>query len=246
VQGFDVAGIMFAFTNRPRADNNVAANNEYYGITAFVSTHGRFENNTSYGGLDAGFYIGNSPKADFTVKNNTASNNLWGILVRDSATGSITGNTLHDNCSGLVFLNTGTSEGVHNWRASHNVATQNNNFCAGGVTGTGLPFNLTGLGILMGGTEHILLQDNTVSANQPSGDLTILNGIPLAGGIVVVSTADVSVFPGFYGSDAAHNLILNNTALDDQPFDLAYDGLGTGNQFLSNTCSTSDPSGLCP
>src|SRR5215472_11229990 len=59
VQGFDGAGIMFAFTNRPRADNNVAANNEYYGITAFVSTHGRFENNTSYGGLDAGFYIGN-------------------------------------------------------------------------------------------------------------------------------------------------------------------------------------------
>src|SRR5215831_17631595 len=74
-----------------------------------LPARGRFENNTSYGDEDAGFYVGNSPEADFTVQNNTAFNNLWGILVRDAATGSITGNTLHDSCSGLVFLNTGTS-----------------------------------------------------------------------------------------------------------------------------------------
>ena len=92
VQGFPGVGIVFAGTNRPRADHNVAANNRGYGITAFVSTHGRFEDNTSYGSGDAGFYVGNSPNADFTVQNNTAFADLWGILVRDSATGSVTGN----------------------------------------------------------------------------------------------------------------------------------------------------------
>ena len=45
--GLPGVGIVFADTNRPRADHNVAANNRGYGITAFDSTHGRFEYNTS-------------------------------------------------------------------------------------------------------------------------------------------------------------------------------------------------------
>jgi len=243
VKGFPGVGIVFAGTNRLRADHNVAANNSSYGITAFASTHGRFEDNTSYGSGDAGFYVGNSPKADFTIQNNTAFADLWGILVRDSATGSVTGNTLHDNCSGLVFLNTGTQTGVHDWQASQNTAAHNDNFCPGYVTG--LPFTLTGLGVLIAGGDHIVLRDNTVIANQPSGAPTIIDGVALAGGIVVVSTASVSVFPGYYGSAAAHNNILNNGVLGNQPFDLAYDGLGTGNHFLPNTCGTSYPGGLC-
>jgi parallel beta-helix repeat protein len=219
----------------------VAANNKAYGITAFASTHGVFENNTSYGSEDAGFYVGVSPKADFTVRNNTAFANLWGILVRDSAMGSITGNMLHGNCSGLVFLETGISTGVHNWQGSHNTAAQNDNFCPAGD----LPFALTGVGVLIAGGDHIVLRENIVRANQPSGPPTIINGVELAGGIVVVSTASLSVFPGYYGSVSAHNMIVNNVVLDNQPFDLVYDGLGTGNQFVSNTCETSSPAGLC-
>jgi hypothetical protein len=63
----------------------VAANNSY-GITAFLSTQGLFEYNTSYGSGDAGFYVGNSPNADFKVRYSTAFADLWGILVRDSST----------------------------------------------------------------------------------------------------------------------------------------------------------------
>ena len=101
------------------------------------------------------------------------------------------------------------------------------------------------MGILIAGGDHIVLRENRVRANQPSGDPTIINGVALAGGIVVVSTANVSVFPGYYGSVAAHNIILNNLVLDNQPFDLVYDGLGTGNHFISNRCDTSFPAGLC-
>ncbi len=243
VQGFPGVGIVFAGANRFRADHNVAADNASYGITAFASMHGRFDDNTSYGSADAGFYIGNSPTADLAIQNNTAYNNLWGILVRDAAMGSITGNRLHDNCSGLVFLNTGTRTGVHHWQASHNIARHNNHYCPTDVTG--LPFTLTGLGVLIAGADHIVLQENMVHANQPSGDPTIIDGVALAGGIVVVSTANVSVFPGYYGSVEAQNNVVNNVVLDNQLFDLAYDGQGAGNHFISNTCRTTSPAGLC-
>jgi hypothetical protein len=244
IQGFRGVGIIFAGTNRPRADHNVAANNKSYGITAFISTHGRFEYNTSYGSGDAGFYVGNSPNADFTVRYNTAFADLWGILVRDASTGSVTDNLLHDSCSGLVFLNSGTTTGVHNWRASHNIVVHNDEFCS--AEEAELPFSLTGVGILIAGGDHIVLRENRVSANQPNGgDPSIIHGVPLAGGIVAISTADVSVFPGFYGGVAEHNIIWNNTVRRNHPFDLVYDGLGTGNRFVSNNCDTSSPARLC-
>ena len=41
VRNFSGVGIIFAGTNRSRADHNVAANNQSYGITAFTATHGR-------------------------------------------------------------------------------------------------------------------------------------------------------------------------------------------------------------
>jgi Right handed beta helix region len=243
VRDFPGVGILFAGTNGSRADHNVAASNKSYGITAFIATHGLFEFNTSYGSGDAGFYVGNSPNADFRIRYNTAFADLWGILVRDASTGSVRDNILHDSCSGLVFLNTGTSTGVHNWRASHNIIAHNDNFCP--ADETELPFSLTGVGILIAGGDHIVLRENRVRMNQPGGEPSLINGVPLAGGIVVVSTAKVSVFPGFYGSVEEHNTILNNAALGNQPFDLVYDGLGSDNHFVSNACETSSPRGLC-
>jgi hypothetical protein len=243
IQDFSGVGIVFAGTNRVRADHNVAANNQSYGITAFVSTHGVFEYNTTYGSGDAGLYVGNSPNADFTIRYNTAFGDLWGILVRDASMGSVTDNLLHDSCSGLVFLNSGTTTGVHNWRASHNVVAHNDKLCP--AEEEELPFSLTGAGILIGGGDHIVLRENRVFANRPTGEPSLINDVPLAGGIVVVSTANVSLFPGFYGDVAEHNIILNNTVLNNRPFDLVYDSQGRSNHFISNKCETSTPSGLC-
>jgi hypothetical protein len=241
VRDFSGVGILFGGTNEARADHNVAANNKSYGITAFLSTHGLFEYNTSYGSGDAGFYVGNSPNADFKIRYNTAFADLWGILVRDASTGSVRDNLLHDSCSGLVFLNTGTTTGVHNWRASHNIVVHNDKFCSAEE----LPFSLTGVGILIGGGDHIVLRENRVLTNRPSGEPSLINDVPLAGGIVVVSTANVSLFPGFYGDVAEHNIIVKNVVIDNQPFDLVYDGLGSGNRFVFNTCDTSTPARLC-
>ena len=243
VRDFSGVGIMFGGTNRSRADHNVAASNQGYGITAFLSTHVQFEYNTSYGSGDAGFYVGNSPNSDFKVRYNTAFADLWGVLVRDASMGSVTDNLVHDSCSGLVFLNTGTTTGVHNWRVSHNIVTHNDAFCS--AEEAELPFSLTGVGILIGGGDHIVLRANRVLTNHPGGQPSLINNVPLAGGIVVVSTANVSVFPGFYGNAAEHNIIISNTVLDNHPFDLVYDGLGSGNRFVFNRCDTSTPARLC-
>jgi hypothetical protein len=243
VRDFSGVGILFGGTNGARADHNVAANNSAYGITAFHSTHGLFEYNVSHGSGDAGFYVGNSPNADFKVRYNAAFADLWGILVRDASTGSVTDNVLYDSCSGLVLLNTGTTTGVHNWLVSSNIVTHNDKFCS--AEEAELPFSLTGVGILIGGGDHIELRANWVLTNHPGGEPSLINDVPLAGGIVVVSTANVSVFPGFYGGVAEHNSIVNNAVLDNHPFDLVYDGLGTGNHFVFNRCDTSTPAGLC-
>ena len=168
VRDFPGVGIVFAGTNRIRADHNVAANNQGYGITAFNSTHGQFEYNTSYGSGDAGFYVGNSPNADFTVRYNTAFADLWGILVRDASTGTVTDNLVHDSCSGMVFLNTGTTTGVHNWRVSNNIVSHNDAFCS--AEDAELPFSLTGVGILIGGADHLVVSANRVLSNEPGGD----------------------------------------------------------------------------
>jgi hypothetical protein len=121
--------------------------------------------------------------------------------------------------------------------------THNNKFCS--AEEAELPFSLTGVGILIGGGDHILLRANRVLTNHPGGEPSLINSVPLAGGIDVVSTANISVFPGFYGAVAEHNIIADNTVLHNRPFDLVYDGLGTSNHFVSNRCETSLPGWLC-
>ena len=41
------------------------------------------------------------------------------------------------------------------------------------------------------------------------------------------------------------NRVNGNTAHNNSPADLVYDGSGTNNQFADNDCGTSQPGGLC-
>jgi parallel beta-helix repeat protein len=248
IRDFPGVGIVFAFADHLRADHNVVANDTMhrgvYGITAFASRHGVYEHNVVHTTSDAGFYMGDSPDADFTIRDNTAYDDLWGILVRDSSVGLITGNTLHDSCSGLVFLNSGTNPtGPQHWLAAGNTVIHNDNSCPSARTL--LPFNLSGVGIMIAGGSHIVLANNTVRDNQPSGPTSSVDGVALAGGIVVVSAADISIFPGLFGSVESHNTLVGNTARDNLPVDIAYDGRGQGNHFVANDCRSSTPAGLC-
>jgi parallel beta-helix repeat protein len=248
IRNFPGVGIVFAFADHLRADHDVVANDTMhrgvYGITAFASRHGVYEHNVVHTTSDAGFYMGDSPHADFTISDNAAYDDLWGILVRDSSVGVVTGNTLHDSCSGLVFLNSGTnSVGPQHWFAAGNTITHNDRSCL--KADSGLPFDLSGVGVLIAGGSHIALADNTVRDNQPSGPTSSVNDVPFAGGIVLVSAAKISLFPGLFGSVESDNAILGNAVLGNSPLDIAYDGQGHGNRFVANECRTSTPDGLC-
>ncbi len=90
--------------------------------------------------------------------------------------------------------------------------------------------------------EDWTVKDNRVRDNTkacPAGE----EGLPISasfvsGGIAVASTAPLG------GNDPVGNLIKGNRLRDNQP-DLFYDGSGSGNVFVHNSCETSIPDGLC-
>ena len=47
------------------------------------------------------------------------------------------------------------------------------------------------------------------------------------------------------GADPMANLLKGNRARNNGPFDIAYDGSGSGNMFVNNRCGTSSPSSIC-
>ena len=114
------------------------------------------------------------------------------------------------------------------WKIRHNLVRANNRAdCGEGGT--------SGTGILLWGAS-----DNEVSKNLVVGNR---GDSPVSGGIVLV-TAE----PGEEGGEAlapSGNLIRKNVALRNRPFDISWDGTGTGNRFLDNRCRTSQPEGLC-
>ena len=46
-------------------------------------------------------------------------------------------------------------------------------------------------------------------------------------------------------ADPVNNAVIHNTALNNTPYDLGYDGSGTGNRSEDNRCQTSLPPTLC-
>ena len=95
------------------------------------------------------------------------------------------------------------------------------------------------MGILIAGGDHIVLRENRVRENQPGGEPSHHQWRPAGRGDRGRLHGQRLRLPGILRRVAAHNIIVKNTVLDNQPFDLVYDGLGTGNHFVSNTCDTS-------
>ena len=57
------------------------------------------------------------------------------------------------------------------------------------------------------------------------------------GGILLAKAA-----PGYVPHD---NIVRDNVAFGNRPIDLFYDGTGSGNRWVNNSCDTSQPPGHC-
>jgi hypothetical protein len=227
------AGVFGYGTDKLHVTHVDASNNASYGISRFASTATLFESNRAWGSGEAGFYIGDSPKADTVVRDNEAWGNDLGIFVRHARGVNIMDNNVHGNCFGILVLNDGNADNAGAGATiRENSFHDNTVFCPGSPDQGGPPPH-GGAGVVLLGADHSLVSDNEISGNTGSA--------PLAGGVLVLST--VGIAPG--GVDAMDNTVRDNEFRNNAPVDIFYDGKGSGNQFLENDCTSSIPPGFC-
>lgn len=226
VDRFTGPGVLLFGTSGARVDEVQANDNGEYGLAAFESTGVRFVENTTARNGEAGVYVGDSPDAQAKIAHNTAYDNVgFGVFIRDASFGEVKHNRTFGNCVGIILLNTGA--GVGNWIVGGNRAVDNSRACPGGGDEPGL----SGIGIGVAGAHDIDVVGNVVLHNKPSGVTDV------SGGIVLISLGPEAL--------NANVRVKDNTAIDNDPFDLLWDGQGSGIEFKGNRCKTSEPDGLC-
>ena len=226
VHGFG-SGIFAAGTGNFSVDHSRFTSNGEYGVFSLESTGTKLVQNEASGSAEAGFYIGDSPNAQATLRGNRSHHNgLTGFLLRNASYGLAEYNSTHDNCVGIFALG-GAPGPVRGWTLRRNDVFHNNAACPAGDEGPAL----SGIGIALAGTKGALVAANNVVNNRPSGPSAYHGGILLA-----------KAAPGYVPRD---NIVRDNVAFGNRPIDLFYDGTGSGNRWVNNSCDTSQPPGHC-
>jgi nitrous oxidase accessory protein NosD len=229
VKHFSGEGIFLFNVANTSVIGNVAAWNGDYGIVGFVQHGGRYLWNVSHDNAAPGFYLGDSPHADYLIAHNVSYGNEFGIFVRHSAFGVVRDNTVRGNCVGVLFLDDGQPGGEHNLVLAHNRSIANNKACPAGEGPA-----TSGLGVVFLGARHSVARDNVIKNNVATGPS------PFSGGLIVTSAKPLSG-----GRNAAYDTITGNILSGNQPDDIIWDGLGAGNVFTNNSCTTSNPGWIC-
>ena len=228
IRGFTGNGIFALGTEGLRATRNRAEDNAEYGIFVLVSTRPVLAYNKASGNGVAGLYVGGNQQVDAKVFGNTTWDNPIGIFLRDVSHGTAEGNHVFGNCAGIVLL--AASPGpVTDWKIRHNLAKANNRTDCGEEDP--VP---SGVGILLFGASDNQITKNLVLGNRGAA--------PYGGGIVLVSSDGADGAPVVAPSG---NAVRKNVAFRNRPFDISWDGTGSGVVFKGNRCATSQPEGLC-
>jgi len=230
VEHFSGEGIFLFNVAGTRITHDIAAWNGDYGIVGFVQHGGRYLWNVSHDNGAPGFYLGDSPHANYVIAHNVSFNNEFGIFVRHSAHGVVRNNHVWGNCIGVFFLDDGQPGGEHDLVLSHNKSWANDKACAASDDGPAV----SGIGVLFLGAQHSVAHANVIRNNVASGPS------PFSGGFLLLSAKP---FGG--GQDPAFDRITGNHLSGNLPDDIIWDGTGAGNVFSGNTCATSSPSWIC-
>ncbi len=232
VNGFSGDGTFVYGGHNFTAFNDEFSHNGGYGIFALHSEYDNYIGNLAHDNGDAGFYVGESPKANVVIEHNASWRNKGeGLLFRDAVGGHVSGNSFTGNCIGVLALNDGGAGPgpFGNVRITDNWIVANNNACPAEDEG---PPPLSGLGLGIAGDSNVVVRHNVINNNVPSGP----TGVP-SGGIALLAF-DPSAPP-------TNNTIVGNHLHGNVDNDIFSDGSGTGNVFKFNRCNTSDPAGLC-
>ncbi|MGY1916253.1 right-handed parallel beta-helix repeat-containing protein [Blastococcus sp. SYSU DS0973] len=234
VSGATGDGLVAVATEDLSVRDSRFTDNGGYGAASFVTEGTSFRGNKATGNAEAGFYIGDSEKADADVRGNYSADNEIGYFYRNASAGKMRGNVATGNCVGVLLL-AGAPGPVTGWEVRKNEVSANNTVCAGNPE-DGIP-PLSGAGMVLAGAQDVRVRDNVVRDNHSAAESVV------EGGVVVISTdslAEAELVPGF----APSGEVERNEAKGNEPADINWDGTGTV-EFGDNRCRTSIPGGLC-
>jgi len=212
-EGFIAAGIISILSRNTTFEGNAGIGSQEYGLAAFESTGVTMRDNTVSGNGLAGLYIGDTRRARAIVEGNESFDNTYGLFLRDVSLGGVTGNQFHDNCIGILNLDTPGPVRAGRFTITENTIEHNNAFCPGGG---GEP-STAGIGIAIVGGRGNTIQGNVIARNRTS------RNIAFHGGVVLVE-------------QASNNTVTGNTLLRNRP-NIFTDGSGSGNETSGNTCT---------
>lgn len=234
VSGFSESGVWSSWTDGLSVRRVTASKNGTWGIAQERSTRGDFRRNTATANGDAGIFVANSVTEEggatdtggTLVVDNSVTGNRIGVTARRVRNLVIDGNTLTGNCSGVFVVGDESKPAAGAMTISGNRILKNNKFCPA----TPRLSAIQGSGIVLTGSESTIVRSNVVRDN--------VGSTPLSGGILL--------FKSFVGALNTDNSINRNLVRGNKPADLANrDTAGKGNTFVSNTCGTSVPAGMC-
>ena len=167
---------------------------------------------------------------DAKVVGNRISGGPWGILLQLANGGTFAGNTIRNNCAGMMIESFGFDEPVVGLEVKGNTVENNTRSCRAAK----LDRNFSGIGIALFSTKDMEVTGNHLSGNIPSGPT------PVSGGVVVADNP----YDDSRGPKPTNNSVIGNHFGRNKP-DIFWDKSGSGNSFLGNLCDTSVPSSLC-
>ncbi|MER5339586.1 right-handed parallel beta-helix repeat-containing protein [Streptomyces mirabilis] len=235
LRGFAKQGLWASGTDRLTVQGVVAEKNGQWGIAQERSVRGAFRYNLARNNGDAGLFLSNTVSTEegardaqgTVVSHNLLSGNRIGVTVRRLRNLTVDHNEATGNCAAVFVVGDENKPHVGALSVVRNYIHANNKFCPKTPR---LPF-LQGSGIVLTGAEKTLVAENRVEDNVGTS--------PLSGGIVL--------YKSFVGAVNEHNEIRNNLAQRNGKADLANRDRAKGkrNTFHGNTCTHSEPAGLC-
>ncbi|KOG12467.1 MULTISPECIES: right-handed parallel beta-helix repeat-containing protein [Streptomyces] len=233
LRGFTANGLWASRTDRLTVRKVLAEKNGKWGIAQERSTRGVFSHNIARNNADAGLFLANTTDTEAgatdtegtRVTRNSLSGNRIGLTVRRLRNVTVDHNEATGNCAAVFVVGDESKPRAGAMTLRRNDIHANNKYCPKTPR---LPF-LQGSGIVLTGAEETVVEKNRVVGN--------VGASPLSGGIVL--------FKSFVGAPNEQNAIRDNVVMRNSPADLADRDTGQGNTFTRNTCTLSEPAGMC-
>jgi parallel beta-helix repeat protein len=243
------SGVFLVGVDGYRLTRTRYVDNPVYGPFPVCSHNGLIDFNQVIGGgsavgpsLDTGIYVGDDDQV--TVRHNSVTNYVIGVVVENTIHAIVRDNLLKGNTAGIyvaVLPN-------HPRPFTDDVVVERNQVARNNLPNPvppdsgdeigGVP---TGVGIVNLGSDHVVVRHNRVLGNDSLGVIVLRN---------LFAPVDPRIEPDPDFNQVRGNVILHNGQHPDPVraitpgADIVYDGTGTGNCFADNVFRTEFPAGI--